>query len=153
MAAIARSSLSHALSGPGFAFVPAAGMLSLLQRSGSLIDWTDFVASWNHLDIDEHMADSGRYRHRRHAIYRIEGGAAIVRQPHQPHYQARNYNPLNGGVDRWFAPVRPEIGTCASLMTILRLCGNCFSALSPGARAWQADVHQFRIDANLGAAG
>ena len=102
MTVIARSSLSRALSGPGFAFVPAAGMRSLLQQSGSLIDWTDFAASWNHLDIDEHMADSGRYRHRRHAIYRIEDGAVIVRQPHQPHYQARNYNPLNGGKDRWF---------------------------------------------------
>ena len=153
MTVIARSSLSRALSGPGFAFVPAADMRSLLQQSGSLKDWTDFAASWNHLDIDEHMADSGRYRHRRHAIYRIVDGTAIVRQPHQPHYQARNYNPLNGGKDRWFSPVTPEIGACASLMTILGLCGNCFGALSPATRVWHVEVHQFRIFANLDTAG
>jgi hypothetical protein len=153
MTMIARSSLSRALSGPGFAFVPAAGMRWLLQQSGSLIDWTDFAASWNHLDIDEHMADSGRYRHRRHAIYRVEGGAAIVRQPHQPHYQASNYNPLNGGKDRWFSPVTPEIGACASLMTVLGLCGNCFGALSPATRVWHVEIHQFRIFANLDTAG
>jgi hypothetical protein len=153
MTAISGSSLSRALSEPGFAFVPAAGMRSLLQRSGSLVDWTDFAASWNHLDIDAHMADGGRYRRRRHAIYRIEGSGAIVRQQHQPHYQARNYNPLNGGIDRWFSPVTPEIAACASLMTILGLCGNCFGALSPATRAWHVEVHQFRIYAKLGAAG
>jgi hypothetical protein len=153
MTAISGSSLSRALSGPGFAFVAATDMRSLLQRSGSLVDWADFAASWNHLDIDAHMADGGCYRRRRHAIYRIESSGAIVRQTHQPHYQARNYNPLNGGKDRWFSPVTPEIGACASLVTILGLCGNCFGALSPTTRTWHVEVHQFRISAKLGAAG
>ena len=27
------------------------------------------------------------------------------RKPHQPHYQSRDYNPLNGGIERWFEPV------------------------------------------------
>ena len=37
-------------------------------------------------------------------------GEPIHRKPHQPHYQSRDYNPLNGGIARWFDPVLPEIG-------------------------------------------
>mgnify|MGYP003694495007 CR=1 FL=1 len=39
---------------------------------------------------------------------------AVSRKPHQPHFQAIDYNPLNGGVARWFEPIaeprrrRPE---------------------------------------------
>ena len=33
---------------------------------------------------------------------RAEG--AIHRKTHQPHYQSRDYNPLNGGIARWFDP-------------------------------------------------
>ena len=32
-----------------------------------------------------------------------------TRKPHQPHYQSRDYNTLNGGIERWFSPILPEI--------------------------------------------
>ena len=35
--------------------------------------------------------------------------AGIVRKPHQPHYQSQDYNPLNGGIERWFEPVTETI--------------------------------------------
>jgi hypothetical protein len=144
---------TRALAGPGFAFLPAPRMRLLLERAGSLLDWADFAASWNDLGLDTYMADGGRYRRRRHAVYRAEADGAIVRQPHQPHYQGRDYNHLNGGIDRWFAPVAPEIGACSSLSAILTLCRDCFGALSPAARAWHVEVHQFRIEASGGSAG
>ena len=31
----------------------------------------------------------------------------IVREPHQPHYQSLDYNPMHGGVARWFEPLEP----------------------------------------------
>ena len=34
---------------------------------------------------------------------------AIDRAIHQPHYQALDYNPLNGGIARWFTPIAPEV--------------------------------------------
>ena len=51
------------------------------------------------------MADGGRYRRRRHAVYAATGGGAIVRAAHQPHYQSLDYNTLNGGIARWFEPI------------------------------------------------
>jgi hypothetical protein len=146
-------SVAHPLAGPGFAFVPAGRMRPLLERAGALSDWADFAASWNDLGLDTYMADGGRYRRRRHAVYRADADGAIVRQPHQPHYQGRDYNPLNGGIDRWFAPIAPEAGASASLSAILALCRGCFGALSPATLAWHVEVHQFRIEARLGSAG
>ncbi len=91
------------------------------------------------------------------------GSAATPRSPqrrasrsvaaaHQPHYQSRDYNPLNGGIARWFEPVLPEIGAGASMTTILATCRALFERLPP-ARAWHIEVHQFRIEARSGRSG
>jgi hypothetical protein len=71
----------------GFAFVPAAQMRALLEAQGSLADWSAFTASWNSLEVDEYMADRGRYRRRRHAVWSVRAGE-LARAPRQPHYQA-----------------------------------------------------------------
>ena len=52
------------------------------------------------------MADGGRYRKRRFAVFAADGRRGIARKPHQPHYQSRDYNSLNGGIERWFAPIQ-----------------------------------------------
>ncbi|MBA3455018.1 MAG: 2OG-Fe dioxygenase family protein, partial [Deltaproteobacteria bacterium] len=64
-------------------------------------DWPGFVASWDDLHLDRYMADGGKYRRRRHALFLAPATGAIVRQPHGPHWQGLAYNPLNGGVERW----------------------------------------------------
>src|SRR5260221_13569189 len=99
------------------------------------------------------MADGGRYRRRRHAVYAVRAEAPIPRQPHQPHYQSVDYNPLHGGIERWFEPVKPEIGDGASLTTILCFCRTLFGGLAPEIRAWHVELHQFRIEARPGEAG
>ncbi|MBM3603095.1 MAG: hypothetical protein FJX22_04895 [Alphaproteobacteria bacterium] len=137
----------------GFAFVPASQMLPLLQAAGSLADWDDFANSWHHLHPDRYMADQGRYRKRRHGVYRaVYGGAAadglvMERQPHQPHYQSTDYNSLNGGIERWFEPIDPTIGAGQSLTTILRFCHQLFGGIDPAVPDWHVEVHQFRIEA------
>ncbi|MBV9758335.1 MAG: 2OG-Fe dioxygenase family protein [Alphaproteobacteria bacterium] len=121
-------------------------MRPLLEQHGSLDDWTAFAASWADLDLDTYMADGGRYRRRRHAAFAARrGDTPIVRQPHQPHFQTRDYNPLHGGIERWFAPVRAEIADGASMQTILRFCRALFDGLMPDAD-WHIEVHQFRIE-------
>src|SRR6185437_16215333 len=87
----------------GFAFVEAAAMAAILERTG-LDDWPAFAESWNDLGLDTYMADGGRYRRRRHAAFAVSADGA-ARKPHQPHYQSRDYNPLNGGLARWFEPI------------------------------------------------
>ncbi|HET8997886.1 MAG TPA: 2OG-Fe dioxygenase family protein [Acetobacteraceae bacterium] len=145
--------LAAAMLADGFALVRAPAMRGLLERFGSLADWGAFAASWNDLGLDTYMADGGRYRKRRHAAFGVNAGEAeIVRKPHQPHYQSRDYNPLNGGVERWFSPIAPEIGAGASMTAVLRTCRDLFDRLTP-APAWHIEVHQFRIEARRGEAG
>jgi hypothetical protein len=91
------------------------------------------------------MADGGRYRRRRFAVY-AAGADAIVRAPHQPHYQSRDYNRLNGGVERWFDPIEPFVGDSPVMHAILRCSRTIFEGLA-GPRAWHVEVHQFRIEA------
>jgi hypothetical protein len=145
--------LETAIARDGFVLLPGADMREMLLRHGSLDDWDVFADSWNYLKHDEYMADHGRYRRRRHAVYAASAGQGVVRQAHQPHYQTRSYNPLNGGVERWFEPIEPDIGDGASMRAVLACCHHVFGAMSPDVRDWHVEVHQFRIEALTGAAG
>jgi len=142
-----------AIAQAGYAFIAAPDMRERLTRYGSLADWPEFTASWDHLELDTYMADRGRYRRRRHAVFRAERSGAILRQPHQPHYQSRDYNPLNGGIERWFEPVAAEIAGGPSMRAILGFCRGLFGALAPATAAWHVETHQFRIEARAGEKG
>ena len=135
----------------GYRFVRAADMRGLLEQAGPLTDWAEFAASWDDLGPDTYMADGGRYRKRRHAVFAATAGG-IVRQPAQPHFQSRDYNTLNGGIQRWFEPVSEATGAGATLTTVLAFCRDLFGQISP-ARAWHVEVHQFRIEARSGQEG
>ena len=137
----------------GYAFVHGSAMRELLKPFGALADWPAFADSWNRLELDNYMADGGRYRRRRHAVYATTADGAVERQAHQPHYQTLDYNPLHGGIARWFAPVEPEIGDGASLRTILAFCRTLFGRLAPTVSDWRIEVHQFRIEARPGEQG
>ncbi|HEX9490131.1 MAG TPA: 2OG-Fe dioxygenase family protein [Stellaceae bacterium] len=145
--------LQKALARDGFAFMPGDRMRPLLAQAGPLADWDRFAASWDDLALDTYMADGGRYRRRRFAVYGAGKQGAVARGPHQPHYQSVDYNPLHGGIERWFEPVKPEIGDGASLTTILGFCRTLFGGLAPEIRAWHVELHQFRIEARPGEAG
>jgi hypothetical protein len=135
----------------GYTFVHAPAMRALLQQAGPLTDFPEFAASWNDLGPDTYMADGGRYRKRRHAVFAANADG-IIRQPAQPHYQSRDYNTLNGGIERWFEPVTQAIGASASMTTILTFCRDLFGLVS-GVGAWHVEVHQFRIEARRGVEG
>lgn len=137
----------------GFAFVPAAAMRTALDAAATMPDWPAFAASWNTLGLDTHMADHGRYRRRRHAVYAAARDGDIVRQAHQPHYQSRDYNALNGGIERWFEPIDATLGAGASLQTLLGFCRQLFNALAPDIARWHIEAHQFRIEARPGEPG
>ena len=124
----------------GYAFVQGETMRRLLSNAGALADWAAFADSWNDLHLDTYMADGGRYRRRRHAIYAARPGAPIARQAHGPHYQGLDYNPLNGGIQRWFEPIA-AVGDGASMTTILKFCRDTFERLAPATRAWRIEAH------------
>jgi hypothetical protein len=139
--------LQTSIATDGFAFVKSDAMRELIAPYGPLTDWASFAGSWNALEIDTYMADGGRYRTRRYAAFVARHGHAIARKPHQPHFQAIDYNPLNGGVARWFEPITPEVAGGASMTAILEFCRSLFDSLAAGTPAWQIEVHQFRIEA------
>jgi len=137
----------------GFVFVESALMGPSLAQFGALADWQSFAASWNDLEIDTYMADGGRYRRRRHAVFAADAEGSIRRLEHQPHYQSVDYNPIHGGIARWFEPIAPAVADGASLRTILEFCAGLFGGLAPSTASWKVEVHQFRIEARAGEEG
>ncbi|HEX4346203.1 MAG TPA: 2OG-Fe dioxygenase family protein [Vicinamibacterales bacterium] len=144
--------LHASVEGRGFAFVEGTAMRDLLLPFGSLDDWAAFAASWERLALDTYMADGGRYRRRRHATFSATG-PVVTREAHQPHFQTVDYNPLNGGVARWFEPIDEAIGAGPTMTAMLGFCRSLFSDLAPATKTWQIEVHQFRIEARNGAEG
>jgi hypothetical protein len=147
------AAVQSAIATDGYAFVQGRAMRDLLAPFGTCSDWDAFADSWNHLELDTHMADGGRYRRRRYAAYAVAPDATLARKPHQPHFQAIDYNPLNGGIARWFEPIAPEIGGGATMRTILDFCQSLFGTLSQRRGGWQIEVHQFRIEARTAETG
>jgi len=135
----------------GFALLPGAETKALLGLRDTALD--AFAASWERLETDAFMADGGRYRRRRHATFtQGPAGAPTQRNPHRPHFQAVVHNALNGGVERWFAPVEDSVAAGAAAQALLALGRGVADALHPGA-GWLAEMHQFRIEAAAGTPG
>jgi hypothetical protein len=146
--------IAEPLGRDGFSFVRAPHLRAVLGAT-ALQDWGSFAASWNDLGMDTYMADGGRYRRRRHAVFAASADG-LRRKPHQPHYQSRDYNALNGGISRWFEPIDDAVADHPVMLALLRACQALFDALTPAQtrpRTWHVELHQFRIEARAGAAG
>jgi hypothetical protein len=145
---------AEALAREGYAFVRAPAMRRVLTEAG-LTGWEGFAGSWDDLGLDRYMADGGRYRRRRFATFAVSS-SGVRRKPHQPHYQSRDYNPLNGGVARWFEPVTDAVADHPATRAIIQVTNALFTGLtSPATRpaVWHVEMHQFRIEAHAGAEG
>ena len=146
------TALADELVSKAFLFVPATLTCPLLGDSASA-DWPAFAQSWDRLELDTYMGDGGRYRRRRYAtLAAIAHSADLQTQPHQPHYQSLDYNRLNGGIARHFAPVEDAVLAGPAMQASLSAGLVIFQALHPG-RAAHIEVHQFRIEARAGALG
>lgn len=128
-------------------------MDGLLDDPQSLDDWDAFTESWNDLAPDAYLAAKGRKRRRRHTTFKITADGAITRNPQQPHVQTLQNNKLQGGIERWFVPIRPKIADGASLRRILQFSHTLFGSLAPRIPQWHVEAHQFRIEASIGEAG
>lgn len=130
----------------GFVRFEADETRRLLGRE-AVAQWDAFADSWNDLSLDTFMADGGRYRRRRFAAFAAtpEG---VTRKLHQPHWQSRDYNTLNGGVQRWFEPVTEAIAAHPVTQGVIQAGLDLFG---PG--PWHVELHQFRIEARAGETG
>jgi hypothetical protein len=116
-----------------------------------MVDFEGFADSWNDLGMDLFMADGGRYRRRRHVVFN-RSALGLERQPHRAHFQSRDYNSLNGGVARWFDPVKDDIAAHPALLAVIDLGYEIFNAVAPRP-LWEIELHQFRITAAPGEEG
>ena len=147
--------IAERLAAEDFLFVDAAQAVDLLSSlaQAPIGDDQEFLDSWNRLEQDQYMADGGKYRKRRHAVYAIQNaGETARRMPYQPHYQTVDYNPLNGGVARYFAPVLDDLHHSKTLAALLEFGNLVFSQVS-GNHQWHIELHQFRIEARDGRLG
>ena len=143
--------LHQKLETDGHIYTPHLVMQALLPENFAA-DWPAFAATWNDLGPDRFMADGGRYRKRRHAVFSLSNGV-FTREAHQPHYQSRDYNLLNGGVQRWFDPVADQTVANPAFISLLSLCRDLFLDASKLADAWRVEIHQFRIEPAPGETG
>jgi hypothetical protein len=143
--------LLAAVAEQGFARMPGRALEARLGQPPAAL--AAFAASWERLETDRFMADGGRYRRRRHANFTARAGLPGHRRgEHRPHFQAVVHNSLNGGVERWFAPVEDAVADGPVLHALLDLGRSVADAGTPGAD-WFVEVHQFRIEAAAGAPG
>lgn len=134
--------LKHAQTGTSQActYMPA-GALCTAQGEA----WQVFSSSWNDLPADRFMADGGTYRQRRYAAFHAHGDV-VQRLPHQAHFQDIAHNTLNGGVERWFAPIPEQVVQGAVFQHILdQTLRKIAETDGSTASGWHIEAHQFRI--------
>lgn len=84
-------------------FRDSNGILRMLENEISDSELSFFSNSWNDLKIDNYMSDNRTYRLRRHSVFTsLKFTKDIIAKPNTPHFQAVNYNTLNGGIENRF---------------------------------------------------
>jgi hypothetical protein len=137
--------LVERLTTSGFAVFAPEAVAALCAMSTASLD--ALAPSWDDLPPDDHLRDGGRYRRRRHGSFVV--GHDVVQVPHRAHYQPLDYNALHGGLQRWFAPIAPQIVATPAFTGLIAHLG----ARLRGVRAvdpWYVEAHQFRIDTTDG---
>lgn len=130
----------------GYAVLDAQGVCKL--AGCTLAQLQALLPSWDDLPPDEYLKDGGRYRRRRHSCF-VADGEALTQAPHRAHWQPLEYNALHGGMQRWFAPMEPQVVAQPAWERLLNAMGEVATALK-GPQPWSIEAHQFRIDTEGG---
>ncbi|MBS2036844.1 2OG-Fe dioxygenase family protein [bacterium] len=137
----AQSALSVAekLARDGYCPLPAATWSRPSQPGQA-----EFLASYGGLSQDRHMADGGTYRFRRYSRLLLSRGELSSLDGNSI-FQTLEDNPLNGGVERTFEPILPEV-LATPFLSALVLQDAAFLNLSPD-KQWEVGLHCVRIHA------
>lgn len=111
----------------------------------SMPDWSEFKNFWNNLEIDKYMNDGGSYRYRRFGKFKwFADGNKLEQQPHVPYYQPLYFNPLNGGMNRYFAPVTENMANNQVFRTLLLELANNYGEIED-VQTWKINTYFNRI--------
>ncbi|HSK40956.1 MAG TPA: 2OG-Fe dioxygenase family protein [Arenibaculum sp.] len=133
----------HSLAGERFVFGSSGEVLG--HDLTAMPAWEEFRGFWNDLEIDRYMNDGGTYRFRRFGRFKwFADGSRLELQPHGPYSQPPYLNPLNGGMDRHFAPLTPEIASNQVLRRLLLTLGETYAGIED-VLMWKINVYLNRI--------
>lgn len=140
--------ISQGLRGSGFALLTPG---ELAHEIGTpLAELNSWRPTWQQLPRDPYLRDGGHYRSRRHSCFiQHLGDNSLEQTPARAHWQPTSYNALHGGLERWFAPIVPEVSASPAWSRLLSALGLHFATLRPTER-WFIEAHQFRIDTSDG---
>jgi len=109
------------------------------------LEYKTFKSSWNNLELDNHMADNGKYRYRRYSVINCYPNLELEYLPIEPHFQKIEYNDLNGGVFRHYSPFEERVLRSLLLKKIINLCCRIFNQVKYKSLCWRVECHQFRV--------
>jgi hypothetical protein len=131
----------------GFAWIPRAAWWidpSLEPH------WQRLTQDWDHLELDQYLAEGARFRLRRYGRYSWSPAEdALAALPYEPYFQPEDENPYAGGIVRKFAPLLPGTVHNPFLHALVRATFACLPV--PVARqdaTWEVRIHQIRIVAS-----
>jgi histidine decarboxylase len=111
------------------------------------VDLARLEDSFRNLPADPYIAD--RYRFRRLSSFKIVNNS-LVKLPHSPLFQSKQYNPLLGDVVRDFAELEQDLVELPDFQTIVleffEFCQQCSTVNR--IKANEISVHQIRTIAN-----
>ncbi|MCE7734140.1 MAG: 2OG-Fe dioxygenase family protein [Candidatus Heimdallarchaeota archaeon] len=144
--------IKNELTNPGYSVVPS----DEIHISKNLNEAKKaFFNDWNHLIVDEHMNDGGKYRLRRYGRYSLNSETMDLNyQGEVEYFQTKGLNPLNGGEVRQFAPITKESVENQFLQELILFDYNQLP-IKPDLTTtkWNVGVHQIRILAEPGKQG
>lgn len=132
----------NSLKAHGYYFLESKESPQPIKNYFSQLEVDTFIDSWNSLDLDNFMADGGKYRERKHANFTIKDGI-LNKNSYRPHYQTTNYNNLNGGVDRYFSEIDDSTIQNPLFLELMALAYHTFC--NSTADTWFIEAHQFSI--------
>ncbi len=114
-----------------------------------------FMKTWDDLVLDECMADNGKYRFRRFGTFNFQPlTGELEYQPNTSYFQSKDYNLMNGGIERVFAPLHPHtINNIFFKELILFNFKQFFIKEEFIGLLWKVGIHQLRIIAEPGIVG
>jgi hypothetical protein len=114
-----------------------------------------FIGEWDTLEADPHMADYGSYRLRRYGVFEMnQVSLQLTYQSNATFYQSLETNPVNGGINRKFAPLLESTIENRFLHALIRLdFKSLSSSITRKDKSWRIGVHQIKIRSFPGSPG
>ncbi|WP_207005344.1 2OG-Fe dioxygenase family protein [Trinickia mobilis] len=108
-------------------------------------EWLQFQDFWNTLEVDKYMNDGGKYRYRRFGRFKyFAEDDRLQPQPYGPYTQPTYFNPLNGGVNRFFGPLTEPMINSKVVTRLLKELGRVYSELED-VPMWKINTYFNRI--------